>query len=406
MKFFNYKNIFQNKLFKPMFIVYAVLSISLYFFIPNQMDEAVNNYIKKDSLELIRFLESAKMYYNDFIIDDIQQYEDQNKPFSFKSIHKDGIGVLPLPATFLTDLSKMSNPDRITTLYSNYPFKNRKNRILSNAQKRILRTIEKTEDGIIMENEVIDGVDYIRVAKITYMTHDACVKCHNNHPTRMWDDNKWKLSDMRGVLETLTPIDKTIHNELSAFRINIVMMVLISFLILFVYYGYVLLKREDELNTLNLSAEDEYNDVVKKINMKNIALKHNMVEMFNNFDSTVIYSKTNLFGIITEASIAFCKISGYTKEELIGSEHNIVRHKDTRDEVFADLWETIEKNKVWSGEIKNKKKNGDYYWTNTVVSPTYDHLGVKVGYTSIRHDITKDKNKKLKELKLKLKGKR
>ncbi len=98
MNIFNYKNIIKNKLFRPMFIVYTALSLGLFVFIPNQMDEVVENYIKKDSLELIKFLEASKMYYNDYIIDDIQHHEDEHKPFTFGAQHKNIIGVLPLPA--------------------------------------------------------------------------------------------------------------------------------------------------------------------------------------------------------------------------------------------------------------------------------------------------------------------
>ena len=106
----------------------------------------------------------------------------------------------------------------------------------------------------------------------------------------------------------------------------------------------------------------------------------------------VIYSKTDLKGIITEASDAFCVISQYTREELVGKPHNIIRHKDMPKSVFKDMWATIKDGKTWSGEIKNRKKDGSYYWVEADISPEFDANGNIFSYVAIRHDIS-DKKK-------------
>ena len=108
-------------------------------------------------------------------------------------------------------------------------------------------------------------------------------------------------------------------------------------------------------------------------------------------DKNVIYSRTDLKGIITYASKAFCTISGYSNDELIGKPHNIVRHLDMPKSAFKDLWETIEKGKEWVGEVKNKKKSGDFYWVEAHISPEYDLYGKHIGYAAIRHNITDKK---------------
>ncbi len=108
-------------------------------------------------------------------------------------------------------------------------------------------------------------------------------------------------------------------------------------------------------------------------------------------DKNVIYSRTDLKGIITYASKAFCTISGYSNDELIGKSHNIVRHLDMPKSAFKDLWETIEKGKDWVGEVKNLKKNGDFYWVEAHISPEYDLQGNRIGYAAIRHNITDKK---------------
>jgi aerotaxis receptor len=80
--------------------------------------------------------------------------------------------------------------------------------------------------------------------------------------------------------------------------------------------------------------------------------------------SIMIVSETDTKGNIIYANKDFCKIAGYSKDELIGKPHNLVRHKDMPKAAFKDLWETINKGETWNGIVKNKCKNGDYYWVN------------------------------------------
>ncbi len=105
-------------------------------------------------------------------------------------------------------------------------------------------------------------------------------------------------------------------------------------------------------------------------------------------DKGTIVSKTDLKGRITYANDAFCKISGYSREELIGKPHNIVRHPDTPSEVYKILWDTIRHKNTWRGEIKNKKKDGGYYFVKSVVMPILDNDGNITEFISVRHDIT------------------
>ena len=106
------------------------------------------------------------------------------------------------------------------------------------------------------------------------------------------------------------------------------------------------------------------------------------------YDENVIASKTDLKGRIIYTSQAFCNISEYSKEELMGKSHNIVRHPDTPTEVYKELWTAIENGNQWHGEVKNIKKNGGFYWVRVSISPEFDYNGKIVGYSSIRQDIT------------------
>ena len=105
-------------------------------------------------------------------------------------------------------------------------------------------------------------------------------------------------------------------------------------------------------------------------------------------DDSSIVSKTDTKGIITFVNDRFCKISGYSKKELIGKPHNIVRHPDMPSSIFKEIWETISSKKRWNGKVKNLKKDGSYYWVESTISPIVDYDGNIVEYISIRVDIT------------------
>ncbi len=104
-------------------------------------------------------------------------------------------------------------------------------------------------------------------------------------------------------------------------------------------------------------------------------------------ETATIVSATNLKGIITSVNRDFIEISGYTEKELIGHSHNIVRHPDMPPAAFSDLWQTMKAGKPWTGIVKNRCKNGDYYWVEANVTPLRKN-GQVVGYMSVRNKPT------------------
>ncbi len=105
-------------------------------------------------------------------------------------------------------------------------------------------------------------------------------------------------------------------------------------------------------------------------------------------DRSAIVSKTDADGNITYVNDRFIEISGYTKEEVIGKSHSIIRHPDMDAKVFEEMWKTILGKESWAGIVKNRKKNGDSYYVDTVISPIMDVDGRIVEFIGIRHDIT------------------
>ncbi|MBQ4833051.1 PAS domain-containing protein [Pseudoalteromonas sp. MMG010] len=99
--------------------------------------------------------------------------------------------------------------------------------------------------------------------------------------------------------------------------------------------------------------------------------------------SQELVSTTDLRGIITYANPAFCDIAGYSKAELVGKNHNIVRHPDMPKAAFKEMWDTLKQGHSWRGVVKNRCKDGSYYWVDAFVTPIYEH-GQLVGYQSVR----------------------
>jgi PAS domain S-box-containing protein len=104
---------------------------------------------------------------------------------------------------------------------------------------------------------------------------------------------------------------------------------------------------------------------------------------------TVLISKTDTKGIVTYANDAFVEISGYSRDELIGKSHNIVRHPDMPPQAFKWLWDTLKSERPWRGMVKNRCKNGDHYWVRATVAPIIE-AGRIIGYVSVRRPPTRE----------------
>jgi len=105
-------------------------------------------------------------------------------------------------------------------------------------------------------------------------------------------------------------------------------------------------------------------------------------------DASAIVSKTDPSGRITYVNDAFCRVSGYPKEELVGSFHSLVRHPDVEDAFYQELWETILNKEIWQGVIKNRTKAGKTYYVKSNIIPILDHHGEIREFMSIRSDVT------------------
>ncbi len=101
-------------------------------------------------------------------------------------------------------------------------------------------------------------------------------------------------------------------------------------------------------------------------------------------ENDFIVSKTDLTGKITYANRIFQEFAGYTESELLGTQHNIVRHPDMPRAAFKLVWDTIKAKQEFFGFVKNMASDGSYYWVFTHITPSYNREGKVIGYLSVR----------------------
>ena len=205
------------------------------------------------------------------------------------------------------------------------------------------------------------------------------------------------------------PIKSLVSNEVSAWLVsytkdenirvtieeakNLLYVSIVLLFILYIFLFRILIQRHilDEQvkkQTQSLAkANKELNDI--NIIMKNQSKETiNLLEQYKyTVDSALIVSKSNLEGIITFANDNFCRLSGYTRDELLGEPHSKLREKSVPKELFKELWNTIQSKNIWKGSYANKGKHSIYH-VKATVAPILDINGEIIEYMSIREDIT------------------
>jgi len=149
-------------------------------------------------------------------------------------------------------------------------------------------------------------------------------------------------------------------------------------------------KKEDKI-THNLD-DVTFNALTHFVEQTSHELNAN-VKLLNQYkeavDASLLVSKTDINGVINFVNDNFCKVSGYTRDELIGQNHNIVRDGRVSDFVFKKMWTTIKDGRIWKGQFPNRTKNNSVYYVHATIMPTYNENNEIDGYIAVRQDITK-----------------
>lgn len=136
---------------------------------------------------------------------------------------------------------------------------------------------------------------------------------------------------------------------------------------------------------------DAFNQMTTYIKESQITLKQQLLQIENlqsSLDNSSIVAITDKDGTITYVNKKFCDISKYSKEELIGQNHSILKSGFHNAEFYQNIWKTISSGKIWQGDIKNKAKDGTFYWVRTTITPFIGKDGKLAQYIAVRTDVT------------------
>lgn len=377
---------FFNPFTGPIFVITIILTISIIFIIPKYTDQNNKEQMTQKAEELIDNLKKTRAYYTKNVINKIKGHEGIDINYD----HETNAKTVPLPATFLHDLSLILPQNEIEIkIYSNYPFPNRQDRVLKDHEKMTLSYLINNPTKIYTQKVEFNNTKKYKVAIADTFTDVSCVNCHNTRPDTPRND--WKIGDVRGVIEVSMPY----KNEfiLTTQQTLIMVSILIFFiLILAIHYNIISERNEKEHKKAKETLESEVENRTQDLKNANKLLSQYKKAV----DLSAIVSKTDKNGKITLVNDEFVRTSKYERNELIGEDHNIVRHPDMPKSLFEELWNTILNKQIWKGQIKNKAKDGSAYYVNTTIVPILNYENEIEEFLAIRLDITDVINSQIK----------
>ena len=269
------------------------------------------------------------------------------------------------------------------------PFKNDDNRMAfyaagaKFAQARIEFTqtpITDTEQSILKAQGRLTGINQITQDKVVDLATDA-------EFTSALNLLRESLSVQNKVIQSLDRLVMSIEtrkNDINAkaSRIENVSIIILVAIVIIIILGTIHIIRQTTSQTSNFIAQ--------LTNTRNAleSTNNELIQKKEAVDQHAIVSIADRQGNITYVNDKFCKISGYSRDELLGFNHRILKSDVHSDEFYKDIWSTISSGEIWHGKICNKQKNGEHYWVESTISPFLDANGIPYQYVSIRTDIT------------------
>jgi len=245
----NFKSLLFN-ITMPILLVFLIMIVGLMYYIPHEIEKNTLSNSIELSEQVVNQYKRLRKYYVENVLSKVVKGSDIKPAINHKGVE----GTIPLPATLIHDLSKLSTGEGMQiNLYSAYPFPNRQSRKLDEFQQAAWEFAQRSE-GIYSQKVMINGQQHIRVALADKMVADACVSCHNSHPDT--PKNDWKLGDVRGILEITTNIeDQRTMGALTSRNILIVLAIGLVICLITMYFVYKKLV-SNKLNVINAVVSD------------------------------------------------------------------------------------------------------------------------------------------------------
>ena len=265
------KSIFKgilNPIVGPIVVTVITLTFIAFFYLPILSSKNQENKIIDESLTLVNYLKTFRSYYSNDVVKKLKDKADIVVGYD----HEYSSNTIPLPATTIYNLSEKLTQNRGIKInfYSDYPFPNRKSRVLDDYQKKSIEYLRKNPTDIFINEDFINGQKVLRVSVVDIMSQD-CVNCHNNRVDT--PKNDWKVGDVRGVFEVIEPIKDEFVLNSSQIKSTIIFLTLII-VVFIIYYISLYFKREKELNEQNQILEEEVKKRTKDLNDSITPLKN------------------------------------------------------------------------------------------------------------------------------------
>ncbi|WP_145983696.1 diguanylate cyclase domain-containing protein [Ferriphaselus amnicola] len=334
-------------------------------------------------------------------------------------------GYVPIPAQFLKMLGQASNTNT-SHLFQYKPVSKWNldagqglgDDFLRWAWPQIEQQDKANPDGPIAWKpiwrfEQQQGQRVLRYLSADAATQPSCIACHNAYESKpeiverrksqhIQAGKQWHQYQLLGAISITIPLSKV--ETLAVARVQrtsiLIFGILFASLILAIWFSRRLVKQEVSLQEVErelLRSEKEMQDA-KELLLAKQDVERAFSELsayLQAIDQHAIVSVATPDGRIIQVNQKFCEVSGYSEQELIGQDHNIVNSGTHPSSFFSEMWQTIARGDIWSGEICNRTKSGALYWVDSSIVPLKDQDGKIVRYISIRLDITGRKKTEL-----------
>ena len=397
-------------------IIFVIASLNTYRAVYNAVNHTIENQALSVAEIVAKQATAARSVYSKNVAKKLK--DDGTGPhidYAEKS------GFVPIPAQFLKMVGKKSANEadflykyKPVSKWNLEPTQGVDDDFLRWAWPQLEEQDKEDPQGPITWNPIsrIEGEGNNRVLRYLYADPAAqmsCVHCHNSYEIK--EDiqqrrakneiilgKQWKQHQLMGALSVTIPLAKVefVAKEQIQKTTILVFVILISSLLVMVFYSFRLIKQERYLS----EAENElYLSEEKRAASDTLLLAKQDVERafyelstyMQGIDQHAMVSVTDKDGVIIQVNDKFCQTSGYRSEDLIGQNHRILASGKHSKAFFFDLWSVISSGEIWSGEICNRAKEGGLYWFDTSIVPLKNEEGDIHRYISIRIDITERK---------------
>jgi len=367
-------------------MVFAMILIYTFLIYKNEKN-IINSSVIFAKSNIEQYL-TIRKYYSSNVIDKVLTYSDLDVDVLVTRDTKS----IPLPATMIHDLSALLKKEKsqiALNIYSNYPFPNRKDRVLDSFEKDSLKFLENNPKGIFYKRQIYNNKDSVRVVVADILSDISCVSCHNALPNT--PKNDWKLNDVRGALEIVIPIEEIVHNNLT----NTIQTIILLFLVLFISILVIYISINNKL----INSIEKISNFVKNIKNGNLndelnITQHNELKDLSDNINLMKRSLRNTLNLLHDEN----KIRKNTENELNQVNNNLEEKIQLRTLELENqnniLQNTLQKLETTQVDLNKSQKMADLgELVGGVTHEINTPLGISITTASFLESITHDLNK-------------